>query len=247
MACLGFATLCALVCGVCIASSTCAHPNCTQPPSEAQIHFTKEVWMIPRDMARTLENPLRPGATDPLLMLTFGDSALWGNGLAADSKYANMVAQDVADATGRIVHLVTYSHSGANISRNEGECLAPVRDSDDGIPPGDLSAGLPTVTQQESAAALQKDYLGAEIILLNGCINDVSPILIGLPLGGLEAGEIKRRTHRWCSEPILQLLRKTMEDFTLSTIVVANYWLIVSDQSTVLGKSGGSVDALSER
>jgi hypothetical protein len=210
--------------------------TCVQPGGQgAQIVPTGTFKILPHGTTRTLVNPLNSMDTSPLTMLTFGDSAMWGNGLNIDHKYAYQVAQHVADSAGRVVNLITYSHSGANLSTETGQSYEPLRDSDKGIPPGDPNAGLPTMLQQEACA--KKDYSQAAIILLDGCINDVSALAIGLPfpLSGATPDEIKRRAHQQCSEPMRALLKNTQDDFPKTTIIVSNYWLLISDKSSPIG------------
>jgi hypothetical protein len=212
-------------------TSTCLQPG----GGGSQIVPTQTFKLLPHNTLITLVNPLNPNDTSPLTMLTFGDSAMWGNGLNIDHKYSHQVAQHLADATGRVVNLVTYAHSGANLSTEAGQSYEPLRASDKGTPPGDPNAGLPTMLQQEGCAA--QKYAGAEVILLNGCINDVSAEAIGLPfpLSGAMREEIKRRALKQCSDPMRTLLKNTKDDFLKATTIVSNYWLIISDKSSPIG------------
>jgi hypothetical protein len=188
--------------------------TCKQPGGQgAQIVPTREFDpILPHNAPRTLVNPLNPTDTSSLTIVSLGDSAMWGNGLNKGHKYAHQVAQHVANATGRTVDLIAYAHSGANLSTETGE-YEPMKDSDNGTPPGDLNASLPTTLQQEACA--KKDHPQAEIILLNGCINDVSAEAIGLPfpLSGATREEIKRRALKECSEPMRVLLKYTQDEF----------------------------------
>jgi len=223
--------------------SLCATPatassasTCVQPGGQgSQIVPTSTYRVLPHDTSRTLANPLNPADNSQLTMLTFGDSAMWGNGLNIDHKYSHQVARHIADATGRVVNFITYAHSGANLSTEAGQSYEPLKPSDNGRPPGDLNAGLPTTLQQEACAATK--YAGAEVILLNGCINDVSAEAIGLPFPLIGAGpaEIKSRALKQCSEPMRTLLKNTQDDYPRATIIVSNYWLIISDKSSPAG------------
>jgi hypothetical protein len=211
--------------------------TCVQPGGQgSQIVPTRQFDpILPHNGPRTLVNPLNPTDTSPLTMLSLGDSAMWGNGLNIDHKYSHQVAQHLADAAGRVVNLVTYAHSGANLSTEAKQSYEPLITSDKGRPPGDPNAGLPTTLQQEACA--KKDYSQAEVILLNGCINDVSAEAIGLPfpLIGARPAEIKRRALKQCSEPMQTLLKNTKDDYPRATIIVSNYWLIISDKSSPIG------------
>ena len=236
---LGFLLVLTATCGVvsqaALAQTTeSAKPHCYHQPPGSPVVPTRKSDIAPQSPTHKLDNPLRRGVQTPLTMLAFGDSAMWGNGLNNAHKYAHLVAQYVADGTGRTVKLVSYAHSGANIADKD-SCYAPTLDSDNGVPPGDLNAGLPTILQQEGEA--RKDYDDAELILLDGCINDVSAYKIALPfpLSGLKPEEVRHRTHQWCSDNMLKLLQLTAKHFQLATVIVSNYWLIISEKSSPVG------------
>jgi hypothetical protein len=216
-------------------------PNstCVQPPGPAALIVPTHIFkpITPSHGTPTMVNPLRQNTSSPLKMLTLGDSAMWGNGLRYWNKYSYKVAQDVANATGRTVNLVSFAHSGANLSNEANSDYEPLMPSDGGTPPGDLNAGLPTTIQQEACAHTDPCSSDAEIILLDGCINEVGAQRIALPfsLSGATVREIAQRSHQWCSDKMLALLQSTKSDFPGATIVVSNYWLIVSDKSSPIG------------
>jgi hypothetical protein len=209
-------------------------PHCYHQPAGSPVVPTREFDTSPQNPTHKLENPLRRGVQTQLMVLALGDSAMWGNGVANSHKYVHLVAQYVANQTGRAVKLVTYAHSGANIADGD-SCYAPTFDSDNGVPPGDLNAGLPTILQQEGAAL--KDHSDAELVLLDGCINDVSAYKVAMPflLSGMTSEEVSHRAHRWCSDNMLKLLQLTEKDFPLATVIVSNYWLIISEKSSPVG------------
>jgi len=231
--------------------------GCLQaPPGLAQasdctntVPTTKRKSFAPKHPTFTLANPLNLGAKLPLTMLTLGDSAMWGNGLLDPHKYAYQVAQSIADGTARTVNLVVYAHSGATLSNQATAHYLRLRKSDHGVPPGDLNAGLPTTLQQEMCALKDPQSSDAEIVLLNGCINDVSAVAIGLPfpLSNFNAKEIADRSVQWCSKPMLDLLLSSKRDFPKATIIVANYWRIVSDKSSPFGIAIAKQPAQSSR
>jgi hypothetical protein len=221
-----------------VRTSICAQPG----GSGSQIVPTREFDpILPNNTPRTLVNPLNPSDTSPLIMLSLGDSAIWGNGLIDDQKYSRTVAQHVADATGRRVKLISYAHSGANLSTEAEQSYEPLITSDKGRPPGDLNAGLPTTLQQEGCAAQKYRAADAEIILLDGCINDVSAYKIALPFpfNGAKAREIRHRAYEQCSDKMLSLLNNTKADFPKATIIVSNYWRIISKKSSPFGVAMG--------
>jgi hypothetical protein len=167
-------------------------------------------------------------------MLAFGDSAMWGNGLKPNFKYVSMVAQYVSDQTGREVKFVTYAHSGATLAKEDDGCYEPIRDTDK-RPPGDLNAALPTVLKQEATAA--RDHPGAELVLLDGCINDVDAVRVAwpFPFSRLTPKEVTHLTHERCADDMRKLLENTKGHFKLATVIVSDYWLIISDKSRWYG------------
>lgn len=212
--------------------------SCVQPPSGAQIVPT-DVFerILPHAGARTLANPLMPDGQSALTILALGDSAMWGNGLKDKHKYSYEVAQSMADATGRRVRLVVYAHSGALLATVDNAGYVPLIKADRGRPAGDLNASLPSTVQQEGCAHQYPSTKDAEIVLVNGCINDVSAEKIGLPypLSGATKEEITSLTQQRCSDSMLSLLQTTTSEFPKATVVVANYWRIISDKSSPVG------------
>jgi hypothetical protein len=172
-----------------------------------------------------------------LTILALGDSALWGNGLKNQHKYSYEVAQSMADATGRRVRLVAYAHSGALLATVDNADYVPLIKADHGRPAGDLNASLPSTVQQEGCAHQNPSTKDAEIVLVNGCINDVSAEKIGLPylLSGATKEDITSLTQQRCSDAMLSLLQTTTAEFPKATIIVANYWRIISDKSSPVG------------
>jgi hypothetical protein len=235
---LGFALLCT---GLFLSASAAAQSllsrssRCEHQPQPGTPLTHIDFTIPPNGAKHSLENPLRKGVRSPLVMLAFGDSAMWGNGLTASYKYANLVGKYVADKTGRTVELHTYAHSGALLANASDSCYEPIVPSDHGRAPEDLNAGLPSALQQETEAAAP--YKDAELVLLDGCINDVSAEKIALPFPfSLETrNQVHEVTKRWCSNDMLTVLRKSLLDFPAATIIVSNYWLIISDKSKPYG------------
>jgi hypothetical protein len=206
-------------------------PSCIQSSAPGgQIRPTRVFHTVnPIHPIRTLANPLNPGVNTAISMISLGDSAIWGNGLVNDHKYSHEIAQSVANATGRSITLFSYAHSGANLSREAGSAYGPITGSDINVPPGDLNAGLPTTIQQEACAA--KEHSETEIVLLDGCINDVSAEAIALPfpLSRVPAGEIAQRAHDQCSNGVPRIqwrpLRRRLMTASNSSGLTPPRWL----------------------
>ena len=111
---------------------------------------------------------------------------------------------------------------------------APLFPSDHGMPSGDLNSPYPTVREQADCAAV--GYPSAEIVVINGCLNEVGPEEVALPppldLTSKEA--IEQRAYQYCSTPMQEILAKVKAAFPWATIIVANYYQIVSNDSSIL-------------
>jgi hypothetical protein len=88
----------------------------------------------------------------PYKILTLGDSVMWGQGLAQQHKFVQLVADHIADS-GKEVELAPLAHSGAVV------CLAPT-------PPaphqdflfGELPRSFPSIASQLATAAQAAGY-----------------------------------------------------------------------------------------
>lgn len=183
-------------------------------------------------VAPTLTNPLgTPGSKAVLKIVTMGDSVVWGNGNVPKNKFSIKVAQHIADDTGRDVLVVAYAHSGARLKEYSYDSLVPVVD---GASQQDLNSQRPTTTEQAvCAAGKDKD---AEIVLLDGCINEVgaTDIALPFPLNWTNEKEIRQRAYTGCSKPMRDLLGDVSQDFPNATVLVLNYYQIVTSDSKLL-------------
>jgi hypothetical protein len=166
-----------------------------------------------------------PGS--PYTILAIGDSAIWGNGLLPEHKAVTLIGRKLVDVTGRPVHLVSYAHSGASLALQT-EAMADL--------PGGLNSQRPTITEQETCAAAEPVALHPDLILLDGCINEVGALHVA-GIGGTTA-DIHKDTVKYCREPMRNLLTSVTRDFPNATVVVLSYWRIVSDKSNPFGGSG---------
>jgi len=191
----------------------------------------------------TLRNPVTSGVGAdgsklPLKIVTFGDSAMWGNGDKPEHKIAYLVGQSVANETQRTVLVDAFAHSAARLKRvdpDKGQLLPldPVTNQ----PLSDLDAERPTTVEQADCAAVNDS--DAEIVLLDGCINEVGATNIALPifpfLNNTSPAQIQERVYADCGEPMKVALNHVKKSFPHATIVVLNYWLVVSSKSSPVG------------
>jgi len=166
---------------------------------------------------------------------------MWGNGLKDPDKFLELSARQIADKTQRSVQVISFAHSAANLATHAPSTqlpsyatgYAPLRPSDHNLPPGDLNAAYPTVREQADCAAVA--YPTAEIVVLNGCINEVGAEQIALPpvLNKTSKEEIEKRVLQYCSTPMLETLTRVRAAFPLATLILLNYYQIVSQDSSV--------------
>jgi hypothetical protein len=183
---------------------------------------------------QTLQNPLLDPATSPpatLKIVTLGDSVVWGDGNLEQNKFSVKLAHDLANGTGRPTTVVAYAHSGARLaSADDPGSLVPV---DGSVFQMDLNSERPTTTEQADCAASRDS--DAEVVLLDGCINEVGATKIALPIpfNWTTPENIHSTAYAACSIPMRKLLETVKLGFPKATIIVINYYQVVTNDSIV--------------
>jgi hypothetical protein len=181
---------------------------------------------------KTLQNPLLDAATTGTLkIVTLGDSVIWGDGNLEQNKFSVKLAHDLANGTGRPTTVVAYAHSGARLaSADDPGSLVPV---DGSVFQMDLNSERPTTTEQADCAASRDS--DAEVVLLDGCINEVGATKIALPIpfNWTTPENIHSTAYAACSTPMRKLLETVKLDFPKATIIVVNYYQVVTKDSIV--------------
>jgi hypothetical protein len=201
---------------------------------------------------RVLANPLVPSAASLLTVVALGDSVVWGNGLKNPNKFIMLAGQQIADATQRTVQIISFAHSAAKLALHSDpggtpspdNGYVPMRPEDNNVPQGDLNYSYPTTTEQADCAGVA--YAGAEIVVLDGCINEVGATDIALPpiFNHTSKEQIEERVFQYCSTPMKDTLQKVKTLFPQATVIVMNYFRIVSPESNIfrapINASGGA-------
>lgn len=192
----------------------------------------------------------------PLLkIVALGDSVVWGDGDGDKHKIVYLVGEAVADHTGRPVEVDSYAHSGARlVSYDPGsEATFPVSVFRH-VPLGDLDSERPTTSEQADCAAVKDS--NAEIVLLDGCINEVGATQIALgsfPLNPDQTtpAEIRQAVFNYCAAPMKTVLSQVTSEFKRAQVVLLDYFQVVSTKSKPLpmrnGEIGPGQDAWTER
>jgi len=202
--------------------------------------LTSAGWVFgqqPCGLTVPTDSVLRPwptaAATTPLTILAFGTSLMWGDGLKQSDTFRYKVADWVAAQAGRPVQLTTFAHSAALLS-------PPAPGSSIGANPapsiGDLNNALPSVDEQIECAANDEGFRRADLVLAEGCINEVGAESIVYPW--TQTGALRESTNRSCGDPFFAELQKIRQYFPKAIIVAAGYYPLVSTRSSTFGFSG---------
>lgn len=156
-------------------------------------------------------------------MVCFGDSVMWGQGLPMESKFNYQVFQALAGRPPQNGELLSFAHSGAVIGAG-----------DDNVKPAidpEVPDSYPTIFQQ--LAACSDEDCDADIVLIDGGINDVDAMKIVNPLS--DTDDLIRATQRHCYGDMKELLvlASSRFDHAQTRIVVTGYYPIMSAQSDV--------------
>ena len=159
---------------------------------------------------------------DPLDMLVIGDSILWGQGLKKERKSWWRVKCWLQEKTGREVRERIEAHSGASIESAGNELLYSNN--------GEVPSYTPSVNQQVDIARQHYSDPGVvDLVLVNGCINDVDVrnlLNAATNLERLETG-IKEA----CGERMRRLLGRVVREFPNAHLIVTGYYNLISDET----------------
>lgn len=168
--------------------------------------------------------PVETGPANHLNMLVLGDSILWGQGLREQQKSWYRVKCWLQESTGRIVDVVVRAHSGALVERSPGQ--TQTYDS----PNAEVNLPLPSINEQlDEAIKLYRDPAKVDLVLVDGCINDVD--VRNLLNASVERNLIRERAANSCGAAMTRLLRRTTAAFPNAHVIVPGYYRIVSSQT----------------
>ncbi len=165
----------------------------------------------------------KPIARDPLHMLVLGDSIMWGQGLKTPDKAWWRLKNWLQEKTGRDVKERIEAHSGAAIEATPGSEIFTSKN-------GEVNLLTPTINEQVDAA---RKYYGdpalVDLILVNGCINDVDVRNLLDAATSLDLLEVSiSEKCRWRMQSLLQRITR---EFPNAHVVVSGYYRIISPLS----------------
>jgi hypothetical protein len=186
------------------------------------------------DLYLTATPPAASTSGRPFGILAFGTSIMWGDGLLQPHTMRYQIADWVSASTRRPVQLTTFAHSAALLGSPEQTSAAPLPVTAE---PGDLNNAMPTVDQQIACAAATPTLASAELILVEGCINDIGAERIAYPW--TESGPLITDTDEFCGKEHMGIeLKRIASTFHQATVVVVGYYPLISSRSSIFGFSG---------
>ncbi len=167
-------------------------------------------------------------ATDSSLlhMLVLGDSITWGQGLSVQDKFWWRVKSWLQQKTGREVKEKVKAHSGALIETTPG--LQNLFTSDD----GEVNLFTPTINEQiDDAKEFYQDTSMVDLIIVNGCINDVD--VRNLLDASTSLDRLTESIREKCGARMHTLLRRVATEFPSAHVVVTGYYPIISPKTAI--------------
>ncbi len=167
-------------------------------------------------------NQVKPASDAPFRLLVIGDSIMWGQGLREEEKFSARVKCWLEEKTNREVTVHREAHSGAVISNASSPPLPFTARS------GEVNSDTPTINEQLDHAIqfYREDRSSPQLILMNGCINDVGVKKLLTAYTTLE--DVRGLAQKSCRDDMYSLLRRVRKSFPESYVLVTGYYPIVS-------------------
>lgn len=159
-----------------------------------------------------------------LNLLVLGDSIAWGQGLRVEHKAWYQIKTWLQDS-GRNVRERIEAHSGAVIGSPGDSAGNPVPALD-----GEVNRGYPSVNHQIGNALLSyADPSQVDLVLVNGCINDVDARRL-LNAANTPDG-IRDLAQEKCGLPVEAMLSRITTSFPKAHVIIMGYYPILSEKT----------------
>jgi lysophospholipase L1-like esterase len=157
-------------------------------------------------------------------VLALGDSIIWGQGNADDTKFINLVCAWLR-ARGEQPSLTLLAHSGAVVSPTQNDHAPALW--------GEVPEAAPSVMAQIQAAPARVAPEAVDLVLLDGGINDLNAFhIVGAnPFDPNALENIGAQCTQIFTGPVHQMIARTVATFTKARIVVIGYYPIVSEKT----------------
>jgi lysophospholipase L1-like esterase len=158
-------------------------------------------------------------------LLVLGDSILWGQGLKTEHKSWYLVKNWLEESQHVPVRERIHAHAGAVIGSAG---VAPPRSL---TVYGEINSAWPTLNDQiDDAIRVIGDTSQVDLVLVDGCINDVNARSF------LNAGNrsplIEALTQEKCGAPVENLLMRVASSFPNAHIVLTGYYPVISEKTS---------------
>ena len=171
--------------------------------------------------------------TNDLELLVAGDSLIFGQGLLEKDKIYTHVAEWLR-SSGRTVNLKMKAHSGSTLKfhANEAEAYRKAGRQETFYYKPEVNVSFPSTWKQLEVAA--EEYRaagksGADLILLSGCVTDITVAKVLDPKGDDEL--LKRQAKQYCHDDMLDVLGHAARLHQRALIAVVGYFPMISPKS----------------
>ena len=166
--------------------------------------------------------------TRPFNFVILGDSIMWGQGLNTPGKFSSIVGMSLMGMIGgHPVNSIDKAHSGARIGTYSDDSDRPANATMVG---GEVPEDYPTVLNQAmTLVPRQVDPATVDLILMDGCANDVGVLTVIAPTTTDDS--IISSANQYCGLQMEQNLEKIHGLYKNAKIIVTGYFPIVSPQS----------------
>src|SRR5688572_11936756 len=185
----------------------------------------------------------------PFELLVVGDSLIWGQGLEEKDKIYTHVANWLRDGGlngARRVEVKVKAHSGSTLKFHADEAAAyrkAGRDETFYYKP-EVNVSFPSTWKQlEVATAEYKaaGKAGADLIILSGCITDITVAKVLDPKGDDEL--LRQLAKKYCRDDMLDLLEHAVRLHPGTAIAVVGYFPMISPKSDGVRLFNGWLEA----
>ena len=180
-------------------------------------------------LTAAIQAQVAPSAVSPapreFNLLVLGDSILWGQGLKTEHKSWHLVKNWLEENQHVTVRERIQAHAGAVIGSAGTE------------PPrqltlyGEIASAWPTLNDQiDDAVRLIGDTSQVDLVLVDGCINDVNARSFLNASNSSQA--IESLTREKCGQPVEALLSRVASSFPNAHIVLTGYYPVISEKTS---------------
>lgn len=166
-----------------------------------------------------------PAAPRDFNLLVLGDSILWGQGLKTEHKPWFLVKNWLEENQDVMVRERVEAHAGAVIGSAG---IAPPRSL---ILYGEINSAWPTLHDQiDDASRAIADTSQVDLVLVDGCINDVNAR--SFLNAGNSSRAIEALAQQKCGAPVEDLLVRIASTFPNAHIVLTGYYPVISEKTS---------------